>query len=62
MITKKYLNESECSLLTGIAKSTLRNMRWKRSGLKYYKISKSVRYSMSDILEFMNRNLIEVDQ
>jgi len=56
---KIYLNESEVSQLTGIAKQTLRNWRSLRRGMKYCKCGKCVRYLRSDVIEFMERNKIE---
>jgi predicted DNA-binding transcriptional regulator AlpA len=55
----RFLNEREVSLLTGIALSTLRNNRHVGKGIPYSKISKSVRYALKDILDYMQAHRID---
>lgn len=54
----KYLNEREVSELTGLALPTLRNDRFLRRRLPYIKIGKAVRYSMDDVVAFMEAHKI----
>jgi len=60
---EKYLNEKEVAKMTSISVVTLRNNRCIKRGFPYIKVGKSVRYSYSDIVEYMeNRKVMpEVD-
>lgn len=51
--TPEYLNEQQVSAMTGISLSKLRNDRFYRQGLPYYKVGKSVRYGYDDVKQFM---------
>lgn len=55
----KYLNEVQVSEITGRALQTLRNDRHKGVGFPYVKIGRSVRYSLSDVVSFMDAHKIE---
>ena len=54
----KYLSEKEVSGITGIALSTLRNHRCLRKGIPYLKIYRSIKYSLADVLDFMESHKI----
>ena len=54
----KYLTEKQVSAMTEIALSTLRNNRFLGRGIPYYKISKSVRYSLEDVINYINSHKI----
>ncbi|MFC1508624.1 helix-turn-helix transcriptional regulator [Candidatus Omnitrophota bacterium] len=54
-----YLTENRVSKITGFALSTLRNKRFAGEGIPYCKIGRSVRYRLSDVVEFMNSHRIE---
>lgn len=58
----KYLNEKEVAEMTGIAVSTLQNDRACRRRLPYYKIGKSVRYSIDDVKAFMEGHRVSSDK
>ena len=59
---EKFLNEKETSELTGFALSTLRNWRFRRQGPPYRKFgSRCIRYSLSDVIAFMDSHKIEPD-
>jgi len=45
---RKYIDEQEVARVTGRALSTLRNERFNRRGIPYYKVGRSVRYSLQD--------------
>lgn len=53
-----YLNEKQVSEMTGRALSTLRNDRHLRRGMPYLKIGKSIRYSQSDVITWMEERKI----
>jgi predicted DNA-binding transcriptional regulator AlpA len=57
----KYLNEKEVKEITGIALSTLRNHRSLGKGIPYSKIYRSIKYSLSDVNEFMESRKIRFD-
>ena len=58
---QKYLNEKQVSELTAIPLQTLRNQRFQRRGLPYIKVSRSVRYSLTDIVSFMDSRKIQTE-
>jgi hypothetical protein len=63
LLKKPYLTETEVSVLTGRALSTLRNERFLRKGFPYLRISeRSIRYKTADIVEAMERNRIAFDE
>lgn len=53
-----YLTEKEVSRMTGRSLSTLRSDRFKCQGLPYVKIGRSVRYSLDDVIGFMEARKI----
>ena len=54
----RYLNEIQVAEMTGRALSTLRNERFSRCGIPYIKIGRSVRYSLQDVVQFMEAHKI----
>ena len=52
-ITHQCLTEREVSSRTGLSLSTLRAHRFKRIGLPYIKIGRSVRYRAQDLETFL---------
>ena len=59
----KYVGEKEVSRITGRALQTLRNDRFNGRGIPYTKFSRSVRYSLEDIVKFMEaRKIIPVNE
>lgn len=54
----KWMNEKEVALALGISVYTLRQHRHKRIGLPYVKYGRSVRYSLEDIVRFMQLHKI----
>ena len=53
-----YITEKAVSIITQRALSTLRNDRFHRRGISYYKIGRSVRYSIKDVIKFMEAGKI----
>jgi hypothetical protein len=63
LLEKKYLNEKEVAAITGRAISTLRNERFMRKGIPYYKVSqRSIRYKTEDVISFMEGRRISFDE
>lgn len=54
---KEYFTELELSELTAIPPSTLRWRRFVGLGPAYVKIGRSVRYPISAVREFLDRNM-----
>ena len=54
----RYITEKEVSSITGLALSTLRNDRATQRRIPHYKIGRSVRYLMDDVINFMESNKI----
>lgn len=55
---KQWITEEQVAQITSIGLPTLRNNRNKKRGIPYYKISKSVRYKQSDVLQYMEARKI----
>mgnify|MGYP001770117880 CR=1 FL=1 len=63
LLEKPYLTEQEVSAITGRAISTIRNERFMRKGLPYYKIGgRSVRYKSEDVISYMESRRISFDE
>ncbi len=58
---ERYLNEKQVSEITGIALSTLRNNRFKGTGISYSKIGRSVRYNEADVAKFLEERKIRTE-
>lgn len=54
-----YITEKEVARITSRALQTLRNDRHRGRGIPYSKIGASVRYSVHDVLEFMEGHKIQ---
>lgn len=57
----KYLTEQEVSEITARALSTLRNDRFHKRNLPYYKLGRSVRYKLEDVVEYMESRKVETE-
>jgi predicted DNA-binding transcriptional regulator AlpA len=57
----EYLTERQVSVMTQIALSTLRNNRFMKRGIRYIKIGRSVRYSLEDVIAYMEDRKIQTD-
>lgn len=49
----RYLTEKEVAEMTGLSLSNLRNARFQGRGLPYVKVGRSVRYSLTDVIDYM---------
>jgi hypothetical protein len=58
--SNQYLTEVEVSRMTHFSVQTLRNNRFKRRGIPYHKIGKSIRYKLVDVINIMDSGRIEV--
>ena len=54
----QYVDETKVSEITGRALPTLRNDRHHRRGIPYIKMGRSVKYSLSDVIAFMESRKI----
>lgn len=55
----RYLTTDEVASLTGLAPQTLHNHRHRGIGIPYVKLQRAVRYSLSDVLDFMHSKRID---
>jgi hypothetical protein len=58
-VSPKYLTEVQVAEIMSRALSTLRNDRFNRRGLPYIKVGRSVRYSLNDVIQFMESRRIK---
>ncbi len=54
----KYIDEKAVHAMIGRALPTLRNDRHNRRGIPYIKIGRSVRYSLADVISYMESRKI----
>lgn len=54
----KYIDEKKVSEITSIALPTLRNSRFNRRGILWIKCGRSVRYALSDVINYMESRKI----
>jgi hypothetical protein len=58
MAEKKWLTEKEVAEMTGRSVQSLRNDRSMKRGIPYFKLGKSVRYAINDVVSWMNSRRI----
>ena len=59
---QQLIDERKLSEMTGRSLQTLRNERCLGRGLPYFKIGRSVRYSIDDLEHFLNSHRIETER
>jgi hypothetical protein len=59
METERYLTPREVEKFSGRKLQTLANERHQRRGIPYYKVGRSVRYKLADVISFMERHRID---
>ena len=57
----KYIDEKQVSEITGRALQTLCNDRFNGRGIPYIKLSRMVRYSLQDVIEYMESRKIATE-
>ena len=62
MGTPKYLTEKDVSQITGFALQTLRNHRHVSQGIPYLKINRSIRYRENDVINYMERVVVNPEE
>ena len=56
----QYLTERQVARITGFSLSVLRNHRHKKMGMPWLRVfSRSVRYRLGDVLEYMEQNKMQ---
>lgn len=58
----QYLTEIEVSRMTRIAVQTLRNNRFRRRGIPYRKVGRSIRYRLDEVVDFMEARKIHYEE
>jgi hypothetical protein len=61
MHTPQYLTETEVHQITRRALPTLRNDRHHNRGIPYVKAGRSVRYSLADVVRYMEGRKIQTE-
>lgn len=59
-VKPKWFNEETVSALTSLSRSTLQKHRFKRVGIPYSKVGRSVRYAEEDVIAFMQERRIDL--
>ena len=60
-IENAYLTERQVAEMTNIGLQTLRNKRFMSIGIPYCKLNRSVRYSLADVIQYMEKHKITTD-
>ena len=55
----KFLTTRQVNEMTGIAQQTLANARHRGRGIPYSKIGASIRYALTDVLNFLESHRID---
>jgi hypothetical protein len=55
----RVVNEIEASKILGRAVQTLRNARHLRQGPPYIKLGRSIRYSVGDLMDYLDKHRID---
>ena len=58
--TPRFITEQQLSEATGMSLSHIRNQRWNRTGIPYYKLGRSVRYRLDEVIQWMEEHRINV--
>jgi len=61
METPSWIDEYAVSRITGIPVQSLRNWRFLRKGFPYFKIGKSVRYRLDEVIRFMEERKVDIE-
>ncbi len=56
----QWLSEKDVARLIGISVSSLQKHRFKRSGIPYVKLGRTVRYSLADVYAYMDTHKIKL--
>jgi hypothetical protein len=59
---KRMVSEKVYAELSGFELGKIRNDRWKKKGLPYYKIGRTVRYDEDEIYAYLQRCRVETRQ
>ena len=59
--TKRYLKEKEVAAITGFSVYTLQRMRFEHKGINYIKLGRAIRYTMEDVLAYMESHHVKVN-
>jgi predicted DNA-binding transcriptional regulator AlpA len=57
----QLLNQKEVSRLIGMSEAWLEQCRFKRQGINFLKVGRSVRYRMSDVNRWLEKQAIVCD-
>lgn len=60
-IDNRYVNEKQVDAITGRSVYTLRNDRAKNQGIPYVKNGRQVRYSLRDVIAFMEARKVSTN-
>ena len=55
--TDRLMRQSEVADLIGMSEAWLEQCRFKRQGINYIKVGRSVRYRMSDVNDWLQKNI-----
>ena len=59
---KQKVSEKVYAELSGFELGKIRNDRWRKKGLSFYKIGRTVRYDLDEIYEYLEKCRVECRQ
>ena len=59
---QQIVNETRVAEIMDVAVQTLRNWRFQRKGPPYIKFGRSVRYSLSDVKQYISKHHIDPEK
>lgn len=58
---QRWVNDCEVAKITGFSVSTLRNDRHLKKGIPYTKRGRAVRYSLTDVQNYMTKRRVDTE-
>lgn len=58
----RYLTDKQVAQMTGKAVQTLRNERYKRTGINFIRMGGAVRYDIQDVIKYMDERKIHIER
>lgn len=58
----RYITERDVAAMTGLSTKCLQSWRFARKGIPFVKLGSAVRYSVADVVKFIELNKVEVER
>ncbi len=58
----QFLTEVEVAKILNVSRATLQQNRWLNRGLPFFKVGRSVRYSVDDLQAYIEENRVDPEE